>query len=73
MFSAIGTGLTLATLITHIVYTETDKFFTKAERAHNKNFLIMWCELALVLCACVASLCKKSKDDGNQDEQLEQT
>lgn len=54
LFAAIATGLTIATFVTHVAYIETDKFFTKAERAHIKNLIIMLLEWIVVLGACVA-------------------
>lgn len=39
-FGATCLGLVLATFVTHIVYNDTDKFFTKIEQVQTKTFII---------------------------------
>lgn len=39
-FGATCLGLVLATFVTHIVYNDTDKFFTNIEQVQTKTFII---------------------------------
>lgn len=53
LFASIATGLAIATFVTQIIYTETDKFFTKADLAQVKNLLVMVFEWIAILIASV--------------------
>ena len=41
VIGAVANGLALATLVTHAIFVDTDKMFTKVEQAQSKNFSIM--------------------------------
>ena len=58
-FGAISIGLVLSTIITHFVYVDTDKFFTKVESAQTKNFGIMVSQLVIFVILAIYNLFKK--------------
>merc|ERR1711939_569319 len=43
-FGAATIGLVVATFVTNGMYNDEDKFFTKTENAHRKNFILMCCQ-----------------------------
>jgi hypothetical protein len=49
---AVAIGLTMATLVTSLVYVDSDKFFTRFETAQTKNFIIMMVQ-AFLLFLCL--------------------
>ena len=58
-FGSISIGLVLSTIVTHFVYVDTDKFFTKAASAQTKNFGIMVAQLALLVTLAIYNMFKK--------------
>lgn len=48
-FGATCLGLVLATFVTHIVYKDTDKFFTNIEQVQTKTFIINLLQAVLFL------------------------
>lgn len=50
LFGAASIGLVLSTLIVNGVYLDEDRYFTKTENAHRKNFIIMCVQCFIFLC-----------------------
>ena len=47
IFGSLVIGLTLATILVHVIFIDSDKFFTKVEKCQFKLFMIMIGQLIL--------------------------
>jgi hypothetical protein len=71
-FGSAAIGLVVSTFVVNAVYLDEDKYFTKTENAHRKNFIIMCCQAFAFFCLFIFKVVRaKVLSDNLKDRESE--